>query len=147
MADRDFPGASGYLNTASIGLPPAPAVEAMHAAVDDWAAGRATAPGYDVYVARARESFARMHGVDAAQVSTGPQVSYFAGLIAHALRPGAEVVSYQDDFASLVWPFLVRDDVTVRLVPLEAVADAVGPGTDVVAVSAVQSADGRVADL
>src|SRR5215218_10091171 len=50
MADRDFPGASGYLNTASIGLPPAPAAEAMHAAIDDWAAGRATAPGYDVYV-------------------------------------------------------------------------------------------------
>src|SRR5215218_1873358 len=60
MADRDFPGASGYLNTASIGLPPAPAAEAMHAAIDDWAAGRATAPGYDV-LRRTRPRVVRAH--------------------------------------------------------------------------------------
>jgi selenocysteine lyase/cysteine desulfurase len=35
----------------------------------------------------------------------------------------------------------------VRLVELDEIADAVGPGTALVAVSAVQSADGAVADL
>ena len=40
MPHPDFPGATGYLNTASIGLPPSSVAEAMHTAVDDWAAGR-----------------------------------------------------------------------------------------------------------
>ena len=147
MAHPDFPGASGYLNTASIGLPPAPVTAAMHEAVEDWAAGDATAPGYDIYVARAREVWARLHGADPADVAIGPQVSYFAGLVAQSLPAGAEVVSYDGDFASLVYPFLSRGDLSVRLVPLAEVADAVRSSTDLVAVSAVQSSDGRVADL
>ena len=35
----------------------------------------------------------------------------------------------------------------VRAVPLEALADAVSPSTTVVAWSAVQSVDGRIADV
>ena len=147
MAHPDFPGATGYLNTASVGLPPTSVADAMHAAVDDWVMGRATAPGYDVYVQRSRDAWARLHGVDPAHVAIGPQVSYFAGLVARSLPAGAEVVGYNDDFTSLLFPFLARGDLEVRLVPFDAVADAVGPGTAVVAVSAVQSSDGRVADL
>src|SRR5215212_10272063 len=126
MSHLDFPGATGYLNTASIGLPPASVAAAMHAAVDEWAAGQATAPGYDEYVARARRSWARMHGAEAKRVAIGPQVSYFAGLVAQALPSRAEVVGYEGDFASLLWPFLARSDLDVRLVQLEALADAVG---------------------
>ena len=147
MPHPDFPGAPGYLNTASIGMPPAPAIKAMKEAVGDWATGRATAPGYDVYVTQAREVWARMHGVEPRDVAIGPQVSYFAGLVAQSLPAGAEVLSYDGDFASLVYPFLVRGDLRVRLVPLQDVADAVRPETALVAVSAVQSSDGRVADL
>jgi selenocysteine lyase/cysteine desulfurase len=147
MPHPDFPGAAGYLNTASIGMPPAPAIKAMQAAVGEWATGRATAPGYDVYVARSREVWARLHGVDPALVAIGPQVSYFAGLVAQALPAGSEVLSYDGDFASLVYPFLARGDLRVRLVPLQDVAEAVRPDTALVAVSAVQSSDGRVADL
>ena len=83
--ESDFPGARGYLNTASIGLPPATAVSALSAALDDWAAGRATAPGYDPTVARGRELWARIHGVDPAHVAVGPQVSYFTGIVAASL--------------------------------------------------------------
>lgn len=143
----DFPGARGYLNTASIGLPPAVAVEAMRAAVDDWVAGRATAPGYDPVVERGRAAWARLHGVDPAHVAIGPQVSYFTGIVAASLPPGAEVVAYDGDFASLLYPFLARGDLRVRWTPLEGMADAVGPDTTLVAVSAVQSSDGRVANL
>ena len=143
----DFPGARGYLNTASIGLPPAVAVDAMRAAIDDWVAGDATAPGYDPIVARGRELWARIHGVDPAHVTTGPQVSYFTGLVAASLPPGAEILAYDGDFASLLFPFLARGDLSVRWAPLERLADAVEPATALVAVSAVQSSDGRVADL
>jgi selenocysteine lyase/cysteine desulfurase len=147
MAHPDFINASGYLNTASIGLPPGPVIKAMQTAVGEWARGDATAPGYDTYVTQARDVWARMHQVDPADVAIGPQVSYFAGLVAQSLPRGAHVLSYDGDFASLVYPFLARGDLDVRLVPLQDVADSVGPETDVVAVSAVQSSDGRVADL
>ena len=147
MAHPDFPGGEGYLNTAGVGLPPVAVAHAMREAVDLWSAGGATAPGYDVYVQRSRDAWARLHGVDPACVAIGPQVSYFAGLVAQSLPPGAEVVGHDGDFTSLLFPFLVRGDLNVRLAPLERIADAVGAGTDVVAVSAVQSADGRVADL
>ncbi len=44
-------------------------------------------------------------------------------------------------------PFVVRGDLRPRYVPLESLAEAVRPGTALVAFSAVQSADGRTADL
>ena len=143
----DFPGARGYLNTASIGLPPATAVEALRVATEEWSAGRATAPGNDAVVERGRAAWARLHGVDPAQVAIGPQVSYFTGIVAASLPPGAEVVAFDGDFASLLFPFLARGDLSIRWAPLEGLADAVGPTTTLVAVSAVQSSDGRVADL
>jgi selenocysteine lyase/cysteine desulfurase len=147
VAAADFPGARGYLNTASIGLPPAVAVDALRAATDEWVAGRATAPGYDPVVARGKAAWGRLHRVDPAHVASGPQVSYFTGLVAASLPPGAEVVAFDGDFASLLYPFLAREDLRVRLAPLERLADAVDSQTALVAVSAVQSADGRLADL
>jgi selenocysteine lyase/cysteine desulfurase len=147
MPHPDFINASGYLNTASIGLPPGPVLKAMQTAVGEWARGDATAPGYDPYVARSRELWSAMVGADAANLAIGPQVSYFAGLVAQSLPAGARVVSYDGDFASLVYPFLARGDLDVRLVPLQEVAEAVEPDTDLVAVSAVQSSNGHVADL
>jgi selenocysteine lyase/cysteine desulfurase len=56
------------------------------------------------------------------------------------------VVAAERDFTSVIWPFLVAD-ARVDLVPLEDVAEAIDGSTAVVAVSAVQSIDGRVADL
>jgi selenocysteine lyase/cysteine desulfurase len=147
MSHPDFPGAAGYLNTASIGLPPLAVSKAMHAAVDDWSAGRVQAPDYDPYVDRSRAAWARLHGVEPATVAIGPQVSYFAGLVAQALPDGAEVVGFEGDFTSLLFPFLEREGIDVRLVALDRVADAIRDRTTLVAVSAVQSADGRVADL
>ena len=142
-----FPGAPGYLNTSTLGLPPAAAVEELHRAVDEWAAGAADPHVYDESVQRARVAFARLTGVPAAWVAVAGQVSSLVGLVAAGLPAGAEVVGYEGDFTSVLFPFLARPDLTVRLVPLEQVADAVDRRTALVAVSAVQSGDGRLADL
>ncbi len=145
-----FPGfhaPPGYLDTASVGVPPPAAVQALHDAIDVWARGEARAPDYDAWVERSRSAFARLVGVDPAWVATGSQVSVFTGIIAAALPPGARVVAYEGDFTSVLFPFLARGDLDVRLVALDAIADAVGPDTALVAVSSVQSADGRLADL
>ena len=144
-----FPAARGYLDTATIGLPPAAAVDVLLDAVDDWRRGTASAPAYDAWVARSRTAFARLAGVPEAHVAAGGQVSAFAGVVAASLPAGASVLCPQEDFASVLFPFLVQRDrgVRVALVPLERIAEEIGAATDLVALSAVQSADGRIAAL
>ncbi|NJP48047.1 aminotransferase class V-fold PLP-dependent enzyme [Actinacidiphila epipremni] len=139
--------APGYLNTATLGIAPARATAAVHAALDDWSAGRPATEAYEEAVAAARAAFARIVNVPVTQVALAGTVAGAVGLIAAALPPGAEVVTYEADFSALVHPFAARPDLDLRLVPLEAVADAVRPTTALVAVSSVQSADGRIADL
>jgi len=85
--------------------------------------------------------------VPASCVAVGNQVSSFAGVVALSLPRGARVVCAREDFTSVLWPFMVAEGVEVDLVALEDVPSAIGPGTALVAVSAVQSLDGRLADL
>jgi selenocysteine lyase/cysteine desulfurase len=143
----DFAAGSGYLNTASLGIPPAAAVAELAAVTDDWVHGRTQAPDYDAWVDRSRVAWARLRGVDPAYVAIGPQVSYFMGVVARSLPAGAEVIGYEGDFTSVLWPFLARSDLDVRLVPHGALADEISPATAAIAFSAVQSADGKIAAL
>jgi selenocysteine lyase/cysteine desulfurase len=148
VPEGDFAVEPGYLNTASIGVPPAVAVSALREAVDRWAAGVATPPEYDPVVERARAAFARLVGADASDVAIGPQLSTFTAQALSAARAGAEVVAYRGDFTSALFPVLVRDDLRVRWVERVAdLADAVRAETSFVVLSAVQSADGELADL
>jgi selenocysteine lyase/cysteine desulfurase len=56
------------------------------------------------------------------------------------------VLAADEDFTSVFFPFMAHADrgLTVKTVPLAGLLDAIRPGIDLVAVSAVQSADGRV---
>ncbi len=138
-----------YLNTASLGLPPRRSLQALQEVLTQWRAGRASPPDYDEPLAAARASYAALVGVDRANVAVGSQVSVFAGLVAAALPDGSEVLTVSGEFTSIVFPFLAQAErgIRVREVPLEHLADAVTARTALVAVSAVQSADGRLADL
>ncbi|MFC3576125.1 aminotransferase class V-fold PLP-dependent enzyme [Streptomyces yaanensis] len=145
LVRAEFAPKNTYLNTASTGLMPARTVEAMRTAVESAAAGQPTDMFADVEAARA--SFARLTGVPVRRVAAGASVAVYTGLIAASLPQGAEVVTAEADFSSVVNPFHMRRDLTVRTVPLERIAESVRPGTALVAVSAAQSADGRIADL
>ena len=138
-----------YLNTATLGLPPRASVSALHTAVEQWQAGRADPAVYDVSVASARRAYAGLVGVDPAAVAVASQVSVFAGLVAASLLAGGEVLTAVGDFTSVVFPFHAQAarGVTVREVALDQLADAVTARTSLVAVSAVQSADGSLVDL
>jgi selenocysteine lyase/cysteine desulfurase len=145
-----FPHGYGYLDTASVGLPPTPVTDAMRTAIDVWERGRAAPADYDAEIDRAREAFGRLVGVPGSAIAVASQVSYFTGLIAASLRPGARVLCPDDEFTSVVFPFLAREHEGVEVVtaPLEGLAERIEVGDlDLVAFSAVQSADGRVADL
>ncbi|MEU5364373.1 aminotransferase class V-fold PLP-dependent enzyme [Streptomyces sp. NPDC005925] len=145
LVRAEFAPKTTYLNSASTGLPPARTVAAVHAAFQAAAAGRPADMFADVEAARA--SFARLTGVSTDRVAAGASVAVYSGLVAASLPPGADVVTAEGDFSSLVNPFHQRGDLKVRAVPLERVAESVRPGTALVAVSAAQSADGRIADL
>lgn len=146
-ARREFAHDVAYLNTASYGLPPRAAHEAMLAAERDRASGLLAIGAMDEAVARSRAAFARLLGLPAERVAVGAQVSYFVGLAAASLADGATVLTADGDFTSLLFPFLARPGLEVRSVPLERIADAVRDDVDLVAVSAVQSADGRIAPM
>ena len=137
-----------YLNTASYGLPPQPAWEALQAALDDWHVGRTSWEHWGDSTEAARAAFARMCSVPADWVAIGANASTMVGLVAAALPDGARVLSAEGEFTSALWPFLAQGRaIDVGTVPLAQLADMVDARTDVVAFSAVQSSDGRLADL
>ncbi|WP_406493248.1 aminotransferase class V-fold PLP-dependent enzyme [Streptomyces sp. NBC_00846] len=146
-ADDEFAPETTYLNTSTCGLLPRRTVAAVQALAEAIATGRSAGSGDFEAVEAARAGFARLAGVDADRVAAGSSVSVHVGLIAASLPPGAEVLAPEGEFSSVVSPFAVRGDLEVRYVPLDGLADAVRPGTALVAFSAVQSADGRIADL
>jgi selenocysteine lyase/cysteine desulfurase len=141
--------AGTYLNTASYGLPPTPAWEALSQALGDWQGGRTSWEHWGVPGEDARASFARLVGVPVETVAIGSTVSTFVGLVAASIPDGSRVLVPDVEFTSLLFPFLVQErrGVTVRLVPASDVAGEIGPDVDVVAFSAVQMATGEVADL
>jgi selenocysteine lyase/cysteine desulfurase len=148
-AQAEFDADGIYLNSATLGLPPRRTLVALEAALQEWRRGTVHAPRFDLAVDGSRRAYADLVGVAATDVAVGSQVSAFVGLVAASLPPGAEVVTASGDFTSVLFPLLARErrGVQVREVPLERVAEAVTPATRLVAVSAVQSADGAVADL
>lgn len=142
-----FRGGPGYLNTASVGIPPTQAVDVLRNHLDDWENGACDPVSFDVEVDRARTAYARVAGVEASSVSIVGQVSVASGMVASSLPDGAKVLCAEEDFTSLLYPFLADPRLDVQLVPLDGLLDHVERGVDLVAVSAVQSADGRVMDL
>ena len=146
-AGDQFIGGSGYLNTASVGLPPAAATDALRGALADWAQGRCDPMSFDDTVDRARRAFAAIVGTVEPAVAIVSQVSVASGLVASCLPDGARVLCAREDFTSVLFPFLADPRLVTRIVPFDRLLDHVTDDVDLVAVSAVQSSDGRVIDL
>jgi selenocysteine lyase/cysteine desulfurase len=136
-----------YLNTASYGLPPTPAWEALQAVLADWRGGRTSWEQWGDSTEAARASFARLVGVPTGWIAIGANTSSMIGLVATSLPDGARVVSTEPEFTSLLWPFLAQRGIEVEVVPVPSLADSVDERTDVVAVSVVQSSTGELAHL
>jgi selenocysteine lyase/cysteine desulfurase len=138
-----------WLNTASYGLPPDCAWDALRSALEDWRGGRTSWEHWGDSTEGARAAFGALVGVAPEAVATGATVSELVGLVAASIPDGARVLAPDVDFASVLFPFMVQErrGVDVRLVPARELAGAIDAGTDVVAFSAVQMATGEVADL
>jgi selenocysteine lyase/cysteine desulfurase len=136
----------GWLNTASYGLPPRPAFEVLQAALDDWRVGRTSWEPWGESTVRARAAFGRLVGVHPDDVTIGSAVSQLLAPIAAALPAGTRVVAPDIEFTSNLFPWVTAPGVEVRTVPADRLADSIDAGTDLVAFSLVQSANGLVAD-
>jgi selenocysteine lyase/cysteine desulfurase len=136
----------GWLNTASYGLPPRPAYEALHRALEDWRAGRTPWEVWNESTEVARASFGRLAGVPVDDVCVGSTVSQMLAPIGASLPAGTRVLVPEVEFTSNLFPWLVAPQLATRTVALDGLADAIDERTDLVAVSLVQSADGTVLD-
>ncbi|WP_199509603.1 aminotransferase class V-fold PLP-dependent enzyme [Nucisporomicrobium flavum] len=137
----------GWLNTASYGLPPQPAWDALQAALADWRVGAVSWEGWGEATTAARAAFARLTGVTPADVAVGAQVSQLIAPVAAAVADGSRVVVPDIEFTSNVFPWIAQGDrLRVTPVPTGRLAETVADGCDVVAFSLVQSATGEVAD-
>ena len=136
-----------YCNTASYGLPPRPAWEALQAALTDWRGGRTSWEHWGQSTEGARALFAELVDVDVERVAVGSTVSELVGSVVTALPDGARVAVPEIEFTSMVFPLLVQRRLDVRTVPLVELIEVIADGIDAVAFSAVQMSTGEVADL
>ncbi len=138
----------GYLNTPSVGIPPSHVADAVAEAVERWRRGEAHPSDFDEPVARTRAGFGAMIGVPAERVAVGASVSHLIANVAAGLPDGASVLVAANDFTSVTFPFAAQAyrGVKITEVPLAELSEHV-EGHDLVAVSAVQSADGARIDL
>lgn len=141
-----FTRVEGWCNTATVGLPPRRAIAALRASLDQWEAGRLDTVGFDADVLRARVAYADLAGTSVDRVAMPGAASITAGLVASCLPDGARVLCAREDFTSVLYPFLADGRLEVEFVPLAGLVDSIDAGIDLVAVSLVQSADGRVVD-
>ena len=142
-----FEAEGTYLNTASYGLPPRTAFDALQQALGDWRHGRTSWEGWNAEADRARAPFARLVGADPAHVTVGASASGLVGLVAASLPAGTRVVVPDIEFTSVLFPFMAQPGLEVTTVPLARLAEAIDETVDVAAFSVVQMSTGEVADL
>jgi selenocysteine lyase/cysteine desulfurase len=139
-----------YLDSATYGLAPLPTTAAMREALDAWEAGTARwIDDWDVVAEEARRHIAAIVGVEPANVSLLPSASVGVGTVAAGLGPTARIVVADNEFTSLLFPLLVarQRGAVVTEVPIDALANRIEPGTDLVAFSLVHMQTGRVAPV
>jgi selenocysteine lyase/cysteine desulfurase len=142
-----FSAEGTYLNTASYGLPPEPAWDALQRALEDWRHGRTSWEGWGEDTNRARAVFARLVKTRPEHVAIGSTVSGLVGLVAASLPAGTRVVVPDVEFTSTLFPFMVQPELEVITVAPARLAETIDETVGAVAFSAVQMSTGEVADL
>ncbi len=141
-----FDSGAGFLAAASIGIPTRDTVAALRNDLDLWSHAQRYPQDYDPVIERTRGHYARLVGVSPERVATGAQTSVMTSIVAAAVPDGAEVLCVDGDFSSIVFPFMERRGIRVRVVPLDRLAAEISSDTWLVVFSLVQSATGVVAN-
>ena len=152
---EQFAGTERFLDSATYGLPSRRQVDALRTALDDWESGTQDTSAFDEAVDASRAAFAELVGASTDSVTIGSTTSALVGLIAAAVPDGGRIAVQRGEFTSVTAPFAAQSarGVTVEQfdpgtleASVEASAEDSARPFDLVAVSLVQSADGRVLD-
>lgn len=103
---------------------------------------------FDTDVVAARNAWAQLVGVSPSEVATGASVSQLVGLVAASVPDGTKVLTLHNEFTSVTFPFAAQQHrgITVtETTPVSLFSQL--REYDLVAISAVQSANGTVIDL
>ena len=152
LAPSEYEGSPtrGYLDTATYGLPPRATVAAVEQTLASWQ-GRGSWLDWEQDGEACRELFAQIVGAQPEDIAYVAAASVAAGIVAASLpaEAGANIVLYERDFDSVLFPWrsLAERGVELRTLPLERLAEGIDERTALVAVSLVQSSDGRMPDL
>jgi len=142
---------TAYLDTASYGLPPRATVAALDEAIRAWQAGTAWwLDDWDRAGEECRAAFAALIGAETDEIALLPTVSVGIAAVAASLRAGDDVLVPEEEFTSVLFPFIVaaeRVGARVRRAPFRTLPEAVRPETTLVATSLVRSQDGALAPL
>lgn len=145
---EQFPGAERYLDSATYGLPSTTQLDALRAALDDWGAGRQDVASFGESVEAARSAFATLVGAADGSVTMSSTTSALVGLIAASVPDGGRIAVQRGEFTSVTAPFSVQSTRGVTVQEFDpGTLESDAHGFDLVAVSLVQSADGRVLDV
>lgn len=137
----------GYLAAASCGVAADVTIAALRADQEAWSQGRRGPADYDQVVSRVRAQYAELVGVPADWVAIGGSASALVANLAAGLPDGAQVLVPEEEFTSIVFPFLASGRLVVRSAPLAELAAAITPDTALVAFSVIQSATGELAPV
>lgn len=139
---------AGYLDTAAIGLPPVRAADTLIHAITQWRSGALRITDFDADVVAARNAWAQLVGVASSDVATGASVSQLVGLVAASVPENTKVLTVHSEFTSVTFPFAAQGHrgITVTETTTAGLFSQLH-AHDLVAISAVQSADGAVIDM
>ncbi len=147
---KEFAPIGHFLDTATVGLPPQSAVSRFKDVLQQWQDGTLYAPDFDESVQNSVLHFAKLIDTDPKTCAIVPQVSISSAMVASSLPEGSTVLLAENDFTSVLFPFFVQHDLgklNIKVVKFDQILESISGEVDLVAVSSVQSADGRVLDL
>jgi selenocysteine lyase/cysteine desulfurase len=141
-----------YLNAGTDGPLPRTATDAARAELEAQVTDGRVYAHFErrhALLAELRERYAAVLGADASEVAVTSSTTAGIGSVLGGLDlgPGDEIVTSDSEHPGLLGPLIAarQRGVTVRAVPFKDVADAVGPGTTLVAVSHVNWLTGELA--
>src|SRR5260370_30897789 len=102
---QSFDVSPGYLNTASIGIPPLFVADAVVQADGRWRTGSDRSNAFDADVMAARKASASLIGVAPEKGAIGASVSQLVGLVAASVPDGTPVLAVAGEFTTLIFPF------------------------------------------
>jgi selenocysteine lyase/cysteine desulfurase len=145
-----------YLNTGSVGPLAQAAADAatadLRAQLEQGRGGKAHFEHAQALADRLRAQIARLLGCDPWEVALTGATTDGVNTVLNGLdlEPGEEIVTSDEEHPGLLAPLASareRRGVEIRVVPFDAVADAVGPRTRLVACSHVSWVSGRIVDV